>query len=215
MIRWMGGLGQSSDPELPSYHPDGLPLIPGEVELITEASVRPGWRHDHLADHVGEIAIWAWTGNPDDPETELGGTGWIRAVEWVPYQLATFVTPAFAGYISGHSTFSRAAAEVLAAQEAIREGRRGVELLPVASPVELPVASPLEPVVGAPVVGVPLVDPPVEPPVVDAVVPVEDPDPLDASLLAVEPVVALSDGSGATQAIAAATASTRAWRLLG
>ncbi|HYY74971.1 MAG TPA: hypothetical protein VE644_01475, partial [Gaiellaceae bacterium] len=41
--------------------------------------------------------------------------GWIRAVEWVPYQRPTFVTPAFAGYVSGHSTFSRAAAEVLAA----------------------------------------------------------------------------------------------------
>jgi hypothetical protein len=33
----------------------------------------------------------------------------------VPYQLPTFVTPAFAGYVSGHSTFSRAAAEVLTA----------------------------------------------------------------------------------------------------
>jgi hypothetical protein len=31
----------------------------------------------------------------------------------VPFQLPTFVTPAFPGYISGHSTFSRAAAEVL------------------------------------------------------------------------------------------------------
>jgi hypothetical protein len=38
---------------------------------------------------------------------------WIRAVEWVPYQAPTFVTPSFAGYFSGHSTFSRAAAEVL------------------------------------------------------------------------------------------------------
>jgi hypothetical protein len=31
----------------------------------------------------------------------------------VPYQAPTFVTPAFPGYVSGHSTFSRAAAEVL------------------------------------------------------------------------------------------------------
>jgi hypothetical protein len=31
----------------------------------------------------------------------------------VPYQKSTFVTPAFPGYTSGHSTFSRAAAEVL------------------------------------------------------------------------------------------------------
>jgi len=31
----------------------------------------------------------------------------------MPYQKANFVTPAFPGYISGHSTFSRSAAEVL------------------------------------------------------------------------------------------------------
>jgi hypothetical protein len=33
----------------------------------------------------------------------------------MPYQLPTFVSPAFAGFVSGHSTFSRAAAEVLTA----------------------------------------------------------------------------------------------------
>ena len=115
MIRYMGGLGQSSDPSLPSYDPQGLPLIPGEVELITPESAAPGERHAHLADHVGEIAVYAWSGGPDDPVNELGGVAWIRAVEWVPYQKATFVTPAFAGYVSGHSSFSRAAAEVLAA----------------------------------------------------------------------------------------------------
>ena len=113
MIRWMGGLGQSSDPDSPSYHPDGLPLTEGQVELITEASAGPGERHAHLDDHVGEIAIRAWSGNPGDTDTELGGVDWIRAVEWVPYQLSTFVTPSFASYVSGHSTFSRAAAEVL------------------------------------------------------------------------------------------------------
>jgi len=47
MIRWMGGLGQSSDSSVPSYHPDGLPLVPGEVEVITEASAAPGARHEH------------------------------------------------------------------------------------------------------------------------------------------------------------------------
>ena len=115
MIRWMGGLGQSSDPGLPSYHPDGLPLVDGLVELITEASAAPGERHEHLADFIGQVAVLAWSGNPGDTEAELGGVDWIRAVEWVPYQLPTFVTPSFAGYVSGHSTFSRAAAEVLAA----------------------------------------------------------------------------------------------------
>jgi hypothetical protein len=58
--------------------------------------------------------VRTWRGTPDDP-SETSGVGWIRAVEWVPYQKPTFVTPAFAGYVSGHSTFSRAAAEVMAA----------------------------------------------------------------------------------------------------
>jgi hypothetical protein len=113
MIRYMGGLGQSSDPTGPAYHPQGLPLVEDLVEVITEESAAPGERHELLAEHVGEIAIRTWTGNPEDPETGLGGVDWIRAVEWVPYQLPTFVTPAFPAYVSGHSTFSRAAAEVL------------------------------------------------------------------------------------------------------
>jgi hypothetical protein len=115
MIRYMGGKGQSSDPDGPSYDPEGLPLEPGLVEVVTRASTAPGERHEHLAQHVGEIAVRAWRGFPDDPATTTSGVGWIRAVDWVPYQRSTFVTPAFAGYVSGHSTFSRAAAAVLTA----------------------------------------------------------------------------------------------------
>ena len=113
MIRYLGGLGQSSDPKLPSYNREGLPLVPGLIELITPETTRPGERHAALRGHEGEIAIRAWAGNPKDPKAQTGGVRWIRAVEWVPYQAPTFVTPAFQGYISGHSTFSRAAAEVL------------------------------------------------------------------------------------------------------
>jgi hypothetical protein len=105
MIRYLGGKGQSSDPSGPAYDPDGLPLVPRLVEVVTARSSAPGRRHEALAGHVGEIAIRAWS----------GGVRWVRAVEWIPYQLPTFVTPAFAGYVSGHSTFSRAAAEVLTA----------------------------------------------------------------------------------------------------
>ncbi len=115
MIRYMAGLGQSTDPGLPSYHPDGLPLVPGLSELVTEASAAPGQRHEHLADHIGEIALYTWQGEPDDPRTEIGGVGWVPALQWSTYQLSTFVTPPFAGYVSGHSTFSRAGAEVLTA----------------------------------------------------------------------------------------------------
>ena len=115
MIRYMGSKGQSSDRNGPAYDPDGLPLVPGLVEVITRASSAPGERHARLADHVGEIAIRAWSGPPEDPTAAHSGVGWILAANWLPYQLPTFVTPAFAGYISGHSTFSRAAAEVLTA----------------------------------------------------------------------------------------------------
>ncbi|MBA3735195.1 MAG: VCBS repeat-containing protein [Actinobacteria bacterium] len=114
MIRYLAEHGQSSDPELPSYDPAGLPLIPGLIELITKESSAPSQRHAALADHVGEIAIRAWRGNPKDP-SQVSGAGWILGERWVPYQRATFVTPAFPGFVSGHSTFSRAAAEVLAA----------------------------------------------------------------------------------------------------
>ena len=114
MIRYMGGLGQSSDPNGRSYDKDGLPLVPDLIEVITKDSSAPGQRHAALAAHVGEIAIRAWAGNPQDPKTQIGGVKWILAVDWIPYQLPTFVTPSFQGYISGHSTFSRAAAEVMA-----------------------------------------------------------------------------------------------------
>ena len=82
---------------------------------MTVESSSAGERHAHLGDHVGEIVVKAWAGQPDDPEDESGGVDWIRAVEWLPYQRATFVTPSFPGYVSGHSAFSRAGAEVLTA----------------------------------------------------------------------------------------------------
>ena len=115
MIRYMGGKGQSSDADGPSYDPEGLPLKEGLIEVITEASSADGERHAHLSEFVGEITIFAWQGEPENANTENGGVGWIRAVEWVPYQRSTFVTPPFGAYTSGHSTFSRAGAEVLAA----------------------------------------------------------------------------------------------------
>jgi hypothetical protein len=77
---------------------DQLPTVPGLVER-----------------RRGQTFVRAWAGFPKDPATQASGVRWIRAVDWVPYQLPTFVTPAFAGYVSGHSTFSRAAAEVMTA----------------------------------------------------------------------------------------------------
>jgi len=102
MIRYLGGRGE-------------LPHVDGLIETVTAESARPGERHAHLAAFVGEVAVFAWRGAPADPRTETSGVGWIRAVEWVPYQQPTFVTPSFPGYVSGHSAFSRAGADVLTA----------------------------------------------------------------------------------------------------
>ncbi len=62
-----------------------------------------------------EIALYCWTGIPENPNTDFGGVDWIRAVDWMPYQRDTFVTPPFGAYTSGHSTFSRPGAEILTA----------------------------------------------------------------------------------------------------
>src|SRR5262249_18556533 len=64
MIRYMGERGQSSDPSGPSYDPQGLPLMPGVVEVITSASSASGGPHAALAAYVGEIAVLAWPGDP-------------------------------------------------------------------------------------------------------------------------------------------------------
>ena len=50
--------------------------------------------------------IFAW-GGPGQPNQ------WIAGEKWTPYNPGSNLTPAFAGYISGHSTFSAASAEVL------------------------------------------------------------------------------------------------------
>lgn len=114
-LRYMGDQGQSSDPGGDSYDPNGLRLYPGLIELVTTETTMPGQRHEHLAGEEGKIAVYAWQG-PDyinDPETDVAGVNWILVENWWPYQRPSFVTPPFAGYISGHSTFSRGAAEIL------------------------------------------------------------------------------------------------------
>ena len=110
-VRYLGGNGQSTDPTLPSYSTNGLPLITNLIELVTTDSVASG-RHAGLT--PGKIAILAWPGPPGDPSSQHSGVTWIHADSYITYQKTNFVTPAFPGYISGHSSFSRAAAEVLA-----------------------------------------------------------------------------------------------------
>lgn len=110
-IRFMADKGQSSDPNLPNYDPQGIPLVPGLVELVEAGDITAGSNNQN----VGKIQLFTWKG-PNfiaDPETDVAGVGWILAENWWPYQRPSFVTPPFAGYVSGHSTYSRAAAEIL------------------------------------------------------------------------------------------------------
>jgi hypothetical protein len=112
-IRHLVENGQCSDPTLPSYHPNGIHLVPGLIEVITEATTAIGERHEDLAGYEGLIAVKSWPGAPADPPSQYSGVQWILGGMWVSYQRPSFVTPPFAGYVSGHSTFSRAAAEIL------------------------------------------------------------------------------------------------------
>jgi uncharacterized protein DUF6851 len=110
-IRAMADRGQSTDPNGPSYHPDGIPLVPGHIEVVQAGDPLAGASNEN----VGKIKLYAWRGPIaiPNPLTTQAHAGWILAENWWPYQRPTFVTPPFPGYISGHSTYSRAAAEVL------------------------------------------------------------------------------------------------------
>ena len=130
-IRFMCLHGQSTTPGSgQGYNVKGIPLVPDLIERATAATLAPGGRHASIGnayeDYYGEpeyrtqaagrIVIKGWRGRG----TIIGGTtanprgvDWIEGVDWLPYQADTFVTPAFPGYYSGHSTFSRSAAEVL------------------------------------------------------------------------------------------------------
>jgi hypothetical protein len=112
-IRYMGQLGQATDPQEPSYHAYGLPLVSGLIELVTPQTSRAGGRHERLP--VDKVVIFGWAGQPADPTNQYRGVHWMLPENWLPYQKKNFVTPAFPGYISGHSTFSRSAAEILTA----------------------------------------------------------------------------------------------------
>ena len=110
-IRYMASLGQSSDITLGNYNPQGIQLMPGFIEVVEEGDPLAGAANQN----VGKIKLYSWRGHDfvNDPETDTSGVGWILSEDWWPYQRPSFVTPPFAGYVSGHSTYSRAAAEVM------------------------------------------------------------------------------------------------------
>lgn len=110
-LRWLADRGQSSNTQTPNYDPAGIKLIPGWIEQVQLGDPLVGPNEEHL----GKIKLFTWQGFDSilNPMDDIAGVGWILAENWWPFQRKTFVTPPFAGYISGHSTYSRAAAEAL------------------------------------------------------------------------------------------------------
>lgn len=106
-IRWMADKGQCTDVNLPHYHPAGLPLIPGYIELVQSGDELAGENDEN----VDKIKVFSWRGPVAG--TGVDGAGWLLGENWWTYQTSTFVTPPFPGYYSGHSTYSRTGAEIL------------------------------------------------------------------------------------------------------
>ena len=72
-IRGMAEKGQSSDPGAASYDPEGIPLVPGYIELVTGGDPLAGPGNAN----VGKIKIKAWKG-PNfilNPDTDVAGRG--------------------------------------------------------------------------------------------------------------------------------------------
>jgi len=110
-IRSMAERGQSTDNNLDNYDISGISLIDNYIEVVEIGDPLAGFSNQH----VGKIKLFTWRGHDfiGNTETDQAGVGWILAEDWYPYQRPTFVTPPFAGYVSGHSTYSRAAAELM------------------------------------------------------------------------------------------------------
>ena len=73
--------------------------------------------------------VEAWGGPFEGTQTIDGGT-------WLPYQRGTFLTPPFPEYVSGHSTFSAASAEILKRFTGSDAFGYGVALAPGSSRIE-------------------------------------------------------------------------------
>ncbi len=98
-------------------------------------SVRPATAIPFLF-HGTTIRAW---GGPGQGTVEMDGS------DWIPYQPLTFPTPPFPEYISGHSTYSAAGAQILRLWTRSDRFGASVTFDPGTSGVE-PGVSPLEPV---------------------------------------------------------------------
>ncbi len=87
--------------------------------------------------HGKKIRAW---GGPEKGTVEMDGS------QWIPYQASTFPTPPFPEFVSGHSTYSASAAQILALWTGSDHFGDSVTLAPGSSKIE-PGITPAQPVV--------------------------------------------------------------------
>jgi hypothetical protein len=110
-FRYLADQGQCTDTTLPNYSINGLELQPGFIEVVDSLDPIAGTQFQN----VGKIKVRTWMG-PNfvlDPAVDQAGVDWILAENWWSFQRPSFVSPPFPGFMSGHSTYSRAAAEIM------------------------------------------------------------------------------------------------------
>ena len=76
---------RGSDPDAASFHPDGINLHPGVVELVTAESTAPGERHEHLAGEEGKVGSSTsvgWVGQWSDDATFIKQFTPVRGAQY-------------------------------------------------------------------------------------------------------------------------------------
>ncbi len=94
---------------------EDVPMFFAMTNAVFDASIA-SWEAKRYFDSVRPVTAvhFLYSGVPIRAWAGPGlGTQWIDGKDWRPYQAASVVTPPFPEFISGHSIFSAAAAEVL------------------------------------------------------------------------------------------------------
>ena len=110
-VRWLSIQGQCTDSLGRNFSQFGLALDPGYIEPLSA----PGELRNSASFAQVQAKGWIAPDAMADPDAEVIGVDWMNPTLWLPYQRQDFITPSFAGYVSGHSTYSSAAAHVLEA----------------------------------------------------------------------------------------------------
>ncbi len=108
-LRYMAEKGQSSNPELPNFHPEGIPLIDGLIELVTEGDPLAG----PSLQNVGKVKIYAHSSSELYQGNPLGTVSWVLAENSWPACSDRYIARLTPSYVSAYSSLAQAAAKTL------------------------------------------------------------------------------------------------------